>query len=65
MEGLGNLACYQAFVPYMVRKILLKKLDETGMRKVYDEIELSAGIYIGFHGKMGDFCQGRGTEKLR
>ena len=32
MEGLGNFACYQAFVPYMARKILLKKLDETGMR---------------------------------
>ena len=40
MEGLGNYACYQAFVPYMARKILLEKLDETGMRKVYDEIEL-------------------------
>ena len=40
MEGLGNYACYQAFVPYMARKVLLEKLDETGMRKVYDEIEL-------------------------
>ena len=40
MEGLGNYACYQAFVPYMVREELLRRLDETGMRKVYDEIEL-------------------------
>ena len=40
MEGLGNYACYQAFVPCMARGVLLEKLDETGMRKVYDEIEL-------------------------
>ncbi len=40
MEGLGNYACYQAFVPYMAREELLRRLDETGMRKVYDEIEL-------------------------
>lgn len=41
LECLGNYACYQAFVPCMARKVLLEKLDETGMRKVYDEIELS------------------------
>ena len=40
LECLGNYACYQAFVPCMARKVLLEKLDETGMRKVYDEIEL-------------------------
>ena len=40
MECLGNYACYQAFVPCMARGVLLEKLDETGMRKVYDEIEL-------------------------
>ena len=40
MEGLGNYACYQAFVPYMAREELLRRLDETGMRKVYDKIEL-------------------------
>ena len=40
MEGLGSYACYQAFVPYAAREALLGKLDETGMRKVYDEIEL-------------------------
>ena len=33
-------SCYQAFVPCMARGVLLEKLDETGMRKVYDEIEL-------------------------
>ena len=27
-------------MPYMVREELLRRLDETGMRKVYDEIEL-------------------------
>lgn len=27
-------------MPCMARKVLLEKLDETGMRKVYDEIEL-------------------------
>ncbi len=40
MECLGIHACYQAYVPCMARGVLLEKLDETGMRKVYDEIEL-------------------------
>ena len=41
----------------MARKVLLEKLDETGMRKVYDEIDASSCLYPGFHGKMGIFVR--------
>ncbi|MBP9999931.1 MAG: DNA polymerase I [Clostridiales bacterium] len=39
-KGLSDYACYLAYTALMCRKPILAALDETGMRKVYDEIEL-------------------------
>ncbi|MBQ7372782.1 MAG: DNA polymerase I [Blautia sp.] len=40
LEGLGNYACYMAYTALCVRKPILSALDDSGMRKVYEEIEL-------------------------
>ena len=39
-EKTGNLACYMAYVSLMAGEPLTEALEETGMRKVYEEIEL-------------------------
>ena len=39
-EGLKTLACYEAYTARQCREPILKKLLETGMEKVYYEIEL-------------------------
>lgn len=40
LEGLGNYACYMAYTALCTREPILAALDETGMRRVYEEIEL-------------------------
>ena len=42
----------------MARKVLLEKLDETGMRKVYDEIELPLVFTLDSMEKWGIFVKG-------
>ena len=49
---------------YATREPIENALKETEMWNVYREIELPIDLYTGFHGKMGDSCQRRGTVKL-
>lgn len=39
-DGLGNFACWQAYTALLAHDPIIKALDETGMRGVYEEIEL-------------------------
>ena len=41
--------------PAWLERLLLEKLDETGMRKVYDEIELPLVFTLDSMVKMGGF----------
>lgn len=39
-EQFFQMACYQAYTAYRVMGVLIKKLDESGMRKLFDTIEM-------------------------
>ncbi|MCD8153452.1 MAG: DNA polymerase I [Clostridiales bacterium] len=39
-EGLCAFACYSAYVPFACRDAMLEALNQTGMEKIYREIEL-------------------------
>lgn len=39
-EGFLKYICYLAYIPWKIKDVLLKELDETQMRELYDKIEL-------------------------
>lgn len=39
-EGFLTYICYLAYIPWKIRETLLSELEKTGMKELYDEIEL-------------------------
>ena len=64
MPELEHLACYMAYTAFATRAPLKAKLQETGMWKVYTEIELPLVFTLDSMEKMGNRSKRRRIEKL-